>query len=391
MPSNWKTYKLGDLIEVKHGFAFKGEFFSDIQTNDILLTPGNFKIGGGFKTDKFKYYNGELPEEYILHEGDILIIMTDLSKAGDTLGYPAKIPPHNGIHYLHNQRLGLIKLKLNELDKDFLYWILRTPVYQNFILGSATGSTVRHTSPTRIYNYEFEAPKSIPEQQSITSILSFLDDKIELNLQMNRTLEVMAQAIFKQWFVNFQFPCFDDKLVGGLPKGWRMGKLGEVLELQYGKALKSENRINGKFPVVGSTGIVDFHDKYLVKSPGIVIGRKGTIGKVIWLDEDFFPINTTFFAKDLLGVGELFFHYYILLSQNFKNIASDGAVPGLNRNEALRNSIIIPSIETIKQFNDLVKPFFKKRLYLKKENQTLNQLRDSLLPKLMNGKIKVNV
>lgn len=157
--SNWKTYKLGDLIDVKHGFAFKGEFFSDEPTEDILLTPGNFKIGGGFKTDKFKYYKGDYPKSYVLKEGDILITMTDLSKAGDTLGYSAKIPKHNEVNYLHNQRLGLVQFKSDDIDPDFLYWVLRTQPYQYYIVGSATGSTVKHTSPTRICSYEFQVPK----------------------------------------------------------------------------------------------------------------------------------------------------------------------------------------------------------------------------------------
>ncbi|MCZ2130358.1 MAG: restriction endonuclease subunit S, partial [Bacteroidia bacterium] len=211
--SEWKTYKLGDLIDVKHGFAFKGEFFSDEPTEDILLTPGNFKIGGGFKTDKFKYYKGDYPKSYVLKEGDILITMTDLSKAGDTLGYSAKIPKHTGINYLHNQRLGLVQFKSDNIDPDFLYWVLRTKPYQYYIVGSATGSTVKHTSPTRICSYEFQAPKDKGEQQQIAQILTLLDDKIELNLQMNQTLEAMAQAIFKEWFVNFNFPGFDGELV----------------------------------------------------------------------------------------------------------------------------------------------------------------------------------
>lgn len=244
--SEWKTYKLAELINVKHGFAFKGEFFSEIQTTDILLTPGNFKIGGGFKTEKLKYYNGEVPEAYVLKEGDILITMTDLSKAGDTLGYSAKIPPHTGIRYLHNQRLGLVQFKNNEIDPDFLYWVLRTRPYQYFIVSSATGSTVKHTSPTRISGYEFQAPSDKSEQQQISQILTSIDEKIELNLQMNETLEAMAQAIFKEWFVDFNFPGFDGELVDGLPKGWRIGKLGVEFNLTMGQSPKGEtlNQLN---------------------------------------------------------------------------------------------------------------------------------------------------
>lgn len=109
VPLGWKTQALNEFINVKHGFAFKGKHFSVEPTNDILLSPGNFKIGGGFKGDKFKYYNAEYPEDYILKEGDLIITMTDLSKAGDTLGYPAIVPDGGEKRYLHNQRLGKVE------------------------------------------------------------------------------------------------------------------------------------------------------------------------------------------------------------------------------------------------------------------------------------------
>jgi len=112
MPDEWKKAKLGSLLDVQHGFAFKGEYFRDEPPGDILLTPGNFAIGGGFKHDKFKYYDGPVPEEFVLQEGDLLVTMTDLSRNADTLGYPALVPRASGQQrHLHNQRLGKILIK----------------------------------------------------------------------------------------------------------------------------------------------------------------------------------------------------------------------------------------------------------------------------------------
>ena len=117
--------KLGDLVSIKHGFAFKGEFFSTHPTQYVLLTPGNFHIGGGFKSDKNKYYNGPIPSEYILKQDDLIVTMTDLSKEGDTLGYSALIPSDLKQKYLHNQRIGLVQInKPDLLDKHYLYWFL---------------------------------------------------------------------------------------------------------------------------------------------------------------------------------------------------------------------------------------------------------------------------
>jgi len=127
--SEWRECKLGEVIDVKHGYAFKGENITTEKTSDILVTPGNFNIGGGFKSSKFKYFNGSYPEDYIFNEGDIVVTMTDLSKEGDTLGYSAKIPKCDNCKYLHNQRVGLVKFISNDVDKDFIYCVL-APINQ---------------------------------------------------------------------------------------------------------------------------------------------------------------------------------------------------------------------------------------------------------------------
>jgi type I restriction enzyme, S subunit len=107
MADEWFPTTLGECIDVKHGFAFKGEFIHEEPYGDILLTPGNFAIDGGFKGDKFKYYSGPEVPEFILRQGDLLVSMTDLSKDGDTLGYPALIPKsQDGRRFLHISDLG---------------------------------------------------------------------------------------------------------------------------------------------------------------------------------------------------------------------------------------------------------------------------------------------
>src|SRR5579871_3642125 len=104
----WKIIRLADVINIIHGYAFDGQYFRDKPEGDILLTPGNFAIGGGFKDDKFKYYVGPVPTDYVLTEGGLIVTMTDLSKTSDTLGYPARVPAATNHRFLHNQRLGKI-------------------------------------------------------------------------------------------------------------------------------------------------------------------------------------------------------------------------------------------------------------------------------------------
>lgn len=408
--SGWKTYKLGDLIDVKHGFAFKGEFFSDEPTEDILLTPGNFKIGGGFKTDKFKYYKGDYPKSYVLKEGDILITMTDLSKAGDTLGYSAKIPKHTGINYLHNQRLGLVQFKSDNIDPDFLYWVLRTKPYQYYIVGSATGSTVKHTSPTRICSYEFQAPKDKGEQQQIAQILSSLDDKIELNLQMNQTLEAMAQAIFKEWFVNFNFPGFDGELVDGLPKGWRMGKVKEVYNTTSGgtpSRTKPEFYENGtinwvKSKELNGSFIFETEEKItedaVKKSSAKLIPRHSILLAMYGATVGEYAITTkeTTCNQAICAVIEngafpftYFFEYFKMNRNGIIGRASGSAQQNISQALIQQLEILIPSDEVVKAYHSVVESLFVKIENNMFDNQLFTQTRDTLLPKLMSGQLEV--
>ena len=222
IPNGWKEASLSEVIDIKHGFAFKGKFIT-LQSNDkILITPGNFKVGGGFKSNKFKYYTGDFPEDYILKPNDVIVTMTDLSKEGDTLGYSAKVP-NDGKTYLRNQRIGLVQFKNLDFDKEYIYWLLRTKHYQKNIVNSATGSTVRHTSPSRIQEYQFKSP-ALNEQKAIAKVLTIFDKKIQ-NLQaQNQTLEQTTQIIFKEWFGKYQ--------VGyELPEDWHILLIDDLVEL----------------------------------------------------------------------------------------------------------------------------------------------------------------
>lgn len=199
---DWVEKSLGSVFKVKHGFAFKGEYFTDSQQPHALVTPGNFSIGGGFQSQKQKYYNGPIPSEYVLDPGSVVVTMTDLSKQSDTLGYAALIPD-DGITWLHNQRVGLLQFHdLDQADPVFFSYMMRTQAYRAWVVGSATGTTVKHTAPSRIESFRCLVPP-VEEQRHIASVLKSLDDKIDLNRRINQTLEAMAQAIFKSWFVDF--------------------------------------------------------------------------------------------------------------------------------------------------------------------------------------------
>lgn len=176
--SEWKKVKLGDILEIKHGYAFSGEHIIEEDNNIVLVTPGNFRIGGGFQEKKCKFFDGEIPQDYTLKEGDFIVTMTDLSKTIDTLGYSAYVPKSHKRTYLHNQRIGLVSFKNDECDRGYIYWLMRTHAYQRAIANTSTGSTVHHTSPSKIYDYECDVP-DIRVQNRIATILSRYDSLIE--------------------------------------------------------------------------------------------------------------------------------------------------------------------------------------------------------------------
>lgn len=183
---------LGDFISIKHGYAFKGDFISTKDNGIVLVTPGNFAIGGGFKESKCKYFTNDYPQEFVLKPNDLIVTMTDLSKDGDTLGYSALIPDTSRI-YLHNQRIGLVQIKSKQVLKDYLYWFMRTRKYQKQIVATASGSTVKHTSPSRICEIELDLP-SLEKQKRITSVLNNIEKKININQNINNNLAVKGRG-----------------------------------------------------------------------------------------------------------------------------------------------------------------------------------------------------
>ena len=415
--ASWQEVVLGDLCEIKHGFAFKGVSIHEDPLGDVLLTPGNFAIGGGFKAGKFKYFDGPVPEGFVLSKGDLIITMTDLSKQSDTLGYPALVPEcPNGRRYLHNQRLGKVIFKEpREVDKRYIYYVLCSDEYRNEVLAGATGTTVKHTSPDRVKQFRFILPP-LPEQRTIAHVLGTLDDKVELNRRMNEALEAMARALFKSWFVDFHpvrakmegrwcrgetlpglpaehYDQFPDRLVdseiGEIPQGWEVKPLGEVVELAYGKALRAVDRKDGPVPVYGSNGQVGWHDKELVAGPGIIVGRKGNPGVVTWAHGDFFPIDTTFFVVPRDANEGLPFLFFALIGQDLPSVSADSAVPGLNRNLAYMNKQLMPDKHVLAEFNDYIDAIFTGCLRLAEESRVLAAQRDALLPGLVSGNNRV--
>jgi type I restriction enzyme S subunit len=169
-----------------------------------------------------------------------------------------------------------------------------------------------------------------------------------------------------------------------VPQGWERKTLGETVTLNYGKALKSDTRVFGEFPVYGSSGIVGSHDKALIKGPAIILGRKGNVGSVFWSSKSFFPIDTVYFIDP--SNSDLYLFYSL---KNMHFISTDVAVPGLNRNFAYSRPFLRPSKTLLKAFHDFVVPVHLQMDKFGEMNQKLRAARDHLLPRPMSGEISV--
>jgi type I restriction enzyme S subunit len=180
IPKVWETRPFSELVNIKHGFAFSGEFFTSMPTEFILLTPGNFHVNGSLYFGRnTKYYSGSVPNEYVLENGDLLVVMTDLTKEMAILGNAVLMKSSQPV--LHNQRIGKVLIKENNHNhviKPYLCLLFNSTHVKNHVKNTATGTTVRHTSPTKMLEPLVPVPTK-NEQEKIVSILASVADNIE--------------------------------------------------------------------------------------------------------------------------------------------------------------------------------------------------------------------
>ena len=391
----WKEYSLDELINIKHGYAFKGEFFSEEPTDDILLTPGNFAIGGGFKAQKLKYYNGDFPVDYILDENDVIVTMTDLSKEADTLGFSAKVPAWYGKRFLHNQRIGLVKLKTDDFDKDYLYWLMRTFSYQRFVANGATGATVKHTSPTKICQYKFTAPDDKTTQRKIASILSAYDDLIENNLKRIKLLEEKAflrykQIVREEKLEKYILSDFGDIITGKTPSTTIADYFGDDVPFIKTPDMHNQIFIEHTDQMLSELGAKSQEKKFLPPLSLCVscIGTAGVVGITSKPSQTNQQINSIVFNEP-----KNVYFFYALMSQmkeQLDALGSNGSTfTNVNKNKFENMEVFIPNQKVLNEFAEEFEHPFKLILTLQKQNTKLREARDILLHKLMNGQIEV--
>ena len=425
MASDYPVVRLGDYVD-----ACLGKML-DAQKNRGELRPylGNSNVRwGSFELDELSAMRFEDHEEerYGIRDGDLIVCEG---------GEPGRCAIWRGNTPMKIQKaLHRVRTKAG-LDNYFLYyWFLRartTGELEPFF----TGTTIKHLTGKALVELRIPLPP-INLQRGAAKALKLLDEKVDLNRRINQTLEAMAQAIFKSWFVDFDpvkakiaalaagrdplraamsaisgkteaeldslppepyqqlaataalFPEeMEESALGEIPKGWSTPRVGSVLELVYGKALKATDREEGTVPVYGSGGITGYHNRPLVPHGSIIVGRKGTVGSLYWEDEPFFPIDTTYYVRPL--AAPLTFCYYAMQTMGLEKMNTDAAVPGLNRENVYRLELVLPDSAALQQFDSQVMTLRKAIRSNQGSNQSLANLRDTLLPKLLTGELSV--
>lgn len=273
---------------------------------------------------------------------------------------------------------------------EFLYYLLTSDTFFSYMTATSKGTKMPRGDKQAIMNWRALKPP-LHTQRAIADTLSCLDAKIDLNIRINDNLEKQAQAIFKNWFVDFE-PFKDgefiDSPLGLIPKGWKVEKLEDLVNIKYGKDHRSLP--DGDIPVYGSGGLIRYISEAIYTSESVLIPRKGTLNNVMLVNHPFWSVDTMFYTE-INKPNFAKFLFQLLKRKDLASMNVGSAVPSMT--VALLNQIrfVLPPDEILEQFERVTNQFYLKIENNRRQNQILAALRDTLLPKLMSGEIEVPV
>ena len=369
-------YRFGDICEVLNGRAYK---------QNELLSSGKYpilRVGNFFSSDRWYYSDMELPENKYCDYEDLLFAWS--ASFGPKIWDGGKV-----IYHYH-----IWKLIPNDdvADKFYLYYWLRHSV--NRLTAGTHGSVMAHMTKGDMENQSIELP-SLQTQKKISSILRTIDEKIHNNEAINNNLEQQAKALYKDWFFDFS-PFSSD---GNLPNSWRLGTVGDIIQLHDSKRVPLSGAERDKmakvYPYYGATSLMDYVDDYLFDGIYLLLGEDGTV-----VDSLGFPILQYVYGqfwvnnhahiitgKEGFSVEELYLFFSLT---NIKSIVTGAVQQKVSQQNLKKVPAIIPSKETLSAFDDLIQPIFAQIRNLRDENANLADLRDTLLPRLMSGELDVS-
>ena len=406
--SEWKEYCLNEVID--KCIDYRGRTPKKVESGIPLITAKIVKNGIIQEANEFIKY-----EDYdnwmtrgIPNKGDV--VMTTEAPLGEV----AQINTDKKIALA--QRIITLRGKNGLLDNTFLMYSLQSPVMQSRLEARASGTTVLGIKSAELKKVAINLP-SIEEQIKISSILSSLDRKIELNNEMNKTLEEMAQALFKRWFVDFEFPNEDSKPykssggemveseLGMIPKGWRVSSLDNIANYLNGLAMqkyrpesdefipviKIKDLGNGRTDNSSDKASINIPKQYIINDGDVIFSWSGTLMVKIWtggiggLNQHLFKVTSEEYDK---------WYYYLWTNyhlEKFNAIAKDKATTmgHIKRSNLTEARVLVPDVDVYIRLNNIMKPIIDKIIEVNVQSKQLSELRNSLLPKLMSGEIRV--
>lgn len=379
----WKEFQISEIATLINGRAY---------SQDELFEKGKYKIvrvGNLSGGNKWFFSDMELDADKYCYPNDLLF------------SWACNFGPHiwKNDKTIYHYHIWKVKEDSSKIDKYFFYYFLkyRTPYW----LGNVNGSVMVHITKGTMEKQSIRIPVNLSDQRKIAGILSALDSKIENNNKINANLESQAQALFKSWFVDFtpfKDQPFVDSELGPIPQGWKVGTLFDVANLhdRYRRPLSSNQRslMAKKYPYYGATSLMDFVEDYIFDGEYVLMGEDGSVvtekgypfiqyvwGK-IWINNHAHVLS----GKDGFPT-ELLIPF--LKTYNIKGLVTGAVQAKLNQANMAQIRIPIPPKKNINNLSVIIKSIYKKYRLLTEENQRLAALRDTLLPKLMSGEIKL--
>lgn len=400
----WKEVTLGE-VSSKIGDGLHGTPKYDDEGSYFFINGNNLNCGKIIIKDDTKRVG---IEEFVKNQKE-LNEQTILVSINGTIGNVAK---YNNEPCILGKSACYINV-IKEVDKEFIYYILTSANFKRNITNEATGTTIKNVSLKQMREYKFNIPCNLADQRRIASILSSLDRKIELNNKINADLEEMAQAIFKNWFVDFE-PFKDGKFVdselGMIPEGWKVGCLGDMGAVVCGKtpSKSNSNYYGGDIPFIK---IPDMHGNVFVENSEDRLTEEGSLSQIKKLIPPYSLMVSCIATVGLVSINSkpshtnqqintviphnksaLFYLYqHIKNNEEFLKNMGRGGTTTLNVNTKSFSNIrlLIPSEIALEQFHGIVEGLFKKIEQNLHESRTLSLLRDTLLPRLMSGELEI--
>lgn len=373
---SWKVVKLGQYVKILNGYPFDSSRFTNSNENTYPLIRIRDVVRGYTET----FTDEDCPDEYKIKKGEILIGMDgdfNISRWKSDFG-------------LLNQRVCKISTVSKDLDEKFLFYYLPIPLK---LINDATPSvTVKHLSSTSLQELHFPLP-TLAEQQRIVnrieSMFAKLDEAKGKAQNVVDGFETRKAAILHKAFTG-ELTAKWRKENGVSDDSWEEKRFDEFCLLKRGFDLPATQRIEGMYPLVSSSGIIDTHNEAKVKAPGIVTGRSGSIGKVFYIEEDFFPLNTTLYSQNLFGNNARYVYYY-LSNFDFKSFSSSTAVPTLNRNNFSKVELKVPTlpeqVEIIRILDIIIEKENKAKQAAEAVLEQIDLLKKSILARAFRGEL----